>query len=298
MYPRFLQLMINAQIPDLTSHNTKYTSPALTQKVFANMRRVERDADRSRNGDDKHDSGGDRRRRMPVAGEIKKLEIEMWNLNVKGTDVLSYIQCFQELALMCGRMFPEEFDKVEKYVGGLLDMNNGNVMSSKPKTMQDAIEFATELMDQKIRTIAERQAEKKRKFDDNNQTQQQPPKNQNVARSYSNGSREKKDYAGTLPLCNKCKFYHNGSCTAKCANCKRVGYLTQDCRSLAITNNPRTLTCYECGNQRHYRTDCPELKNRNHENQTGGTEARGMVYALGGAENDQDLNHMEDNINA
>nr|GEX80352.1 hypothetical protein [Tanacetum cinerariifolium] len=32
--------MINAQIADLSSHNTKYTSPALTQKVFSNMRRV------------------------------------------------------------------------------------------------------------------------------------------------------------------------------------------------------------------------------------------------------------------
>nr|GEX39829.1 retrovirus-related Pol polyprotein from transposon TNT 1-94 [Tanacetum cinerariifolium] len=40
MYPRFLKLMINAQIADLFSHTTKYISPALTQKVFANMRRV------------------------------------------------------------------------------------------------------------------------------------------------------------------------------------------------------------------------------------------------------------------
>nr|GEU35105.1 hypothetical protein [Tanacetum cinerariifolium] len=40
MYPRFLQLIIDAQVGDLSSHNTKYTSPALTQKVFANMRRV------------------------------------------------------------------------------------------------------------------------------------------------------------------------------------------------------------------------------------------------------------------
>nr|GEV64679.1 hypothetical protein [Tanacetum cinerariifolium] len=32
--------MIAAQVGDLTSHTTKYTSPALTQKVFANMRRV------------------------------------------------------------------------------------------------------------------------------------------------------------------------------------------------------------------------------------------------------------------
>ncbi|GKA80637.1 reverse transcriptase domain-containing protein [Tanacetum coccineum] len=66
-------------------------------------------------------------------GEIKKLEAEMWNLKVK------------------------ESEKIEKYVGGLPDMIYGSVMASKPKTMQDAIEFATELMDKKIHTFAERQ---------------------------------------------------------------------------------------------------------------------------------------------
>ncbi|GJR64797.1 putative reverse transcriptase domain-containing protein [Tanacetum coccineum] len=49
-------------------------------------------------------------------GEIKKLEFEMWNLKVKGNDVVAYSQRFQELALMCDRMFPEEIDQVEKYV--------------------------------------------------------------------------------------------------------------------------------------------------------------------------------------
>ncbi|GJY19418.1 reverse transcriptase domain-containing protein [Tanacetum coccineum] len=43
-------------------------------------------------------------------GEIKKLEFEMWNLKVKGNDVVAYSQRFQELALMCDRMFPEEID--------------------------------------------------------------------------------------------------------------------------------------------------------------------------------------------
>ncbi|GKF94973.1 reverse transcriptase domain-containing protein, partial [Tanacetum coccineum] len=55
-------------------------------------------------------------------GEIKKLEIKIWNIKVKGSDVESYTQHFQELALMCERMFPEESDQVEKYVGGLPDM--------------------------------------------------------------------------------------------------------------------------------------------------------------------------------
>nr|GEV07881.1 reverse transcriptase domain-containing protein [Tanacetum cinerariifolium] len=180
-------------------------------------------------------------------GEIKKLEIEMWNLNVKGTDVVGYNQCFQELALMCVRMFLEESDKIKKYVGGLPDMIHRSVMASKPKTMQDAIKFATELMDKKISILAERQAENKRKLDNNNQAQQQPLKKQCMAIAYIVGPGERKEYAGTLLLCNKCKFHYNGQCSVKCANCKRVGHLTRDCRSPAATNNQRNLTCYECG---------------------------------------------------
>ncbi|GJT74809.1 putative reverse transcriptase domain-containing protein [Tanacetum coccineum] len=95
--------------------------------------------------------------------EIKKLEIEIWDLKEKGTDLTSYTQRFQELALLCGGMFPEESDKIEKYVGGLPDMIHGSVVSSKPKTMQDAVEIATELMDKKTCTFAERHTKSKRK---------------------------------------------------------------------------------------------------------------------------------------
>ncbi|GJY08377.1 hypothetical protein Tco_0375431 [Tanacetum coccineum] len=104
-------------------------------------------------------------------GEIKKVEVELRNLKVKGTDVIGYNQCFQELELMCVRMFPEESDKIEKYVGGLPDMIHESVVASRPKTMQDAIEMATELMDKKISTLAECQAKNKRKLDNNNQAQ-------------------------------------------------------------------------------------------------------------------------------
>ncbi|GJZ45053.1 reverse transcriptase domain-containing protein [Tanacetum coccineum] len=283
-----------------------------------------RDADRSMNGDDSHNSGTGVRRQAPLARECTYLDfmkckplyfkgtegvvelthwfermeivfrisnctmenqikfstctllgsaLTWWNAHVRtvGHDVAyamtwtnlkkmmtdKYCSRGEELALMCARMFPEESDKIEKYVGGLPDMIHGSVMASKPKTIQDAIEFATELMDKKISTFAERQAENKRKLDNNNQAQQQPPKRQGVAVAYTAGPGERKEYAGTLPLCNKCKFHHNGQCTIKCANCKRVGHLTRDCRSPAATNNQRNLTCYECGNQGHYKSDCP-----------------------------------------
>ncbi|GJT11636.1 putative reverse transcriptase domain-containing protein [Tanacetum coccineum] len=68
-------------------------------------------------------------------GEIKKLEAELWNLKVKGTDVLGYNQRFQELALLCFRMFLEKSNKIERYVGGLPDMIHGSVVASKLKTM-------------------------------------------------------------------------------------------------------------------------------------------------------------------
>ncbi|GJS41109.1 putative reverse transcriptase domain-containing protein [Tanacetum coccineum] len=70
--------------------------------------------------------------------EMKKLKAELW-------------------------MFPEESNKIERYVGGLPDMIHGNIVASKPKTMKEAIEMATELMVKKVSTIAERQAENKRK---------------------------------------------------------------------------------------------------------------------------------------
>ncbi|GJS13600.1 hypothetical protein Tco_0408072 [Tanacetum coccineum] len=82
-------------------------------------------------------------------------------------DIPSYTLRFQELALMCGRMFPEESDEVEKYVSGLPDMIRGNVMSYRPQTMEEVIEFANDQMNQKLITISERQAEQKRKIEFN-----------------------------------------------------------------------------------------------------------------------------------
>ncbi|GJT69093.1 putative reverse transcriptase domain-containing protein [Tanacetum coccineum] len=133
-------------------------------------------------------------------GKIKKLEIELWNLKVKGTDMLSYNQRFQELALMYDRMFPDELDEVEKYVGGLPDMIHRNVMASKPKTMRDAIEFATELMDQKICTLAERPG-------------------------------ENKPYEGSKPLCPKCNYYHDRQCAPKAQ-----GHFKNNCPKLRNKN--------------------------------------------------------------
>ncbi|GKC69100.1 putative reverse transcriptase domain-containing protein [Tanacetum coccineum] len=235
------------------------------------------------------------------SNEIKKLETGMWNLKVKGTDVMSYNQRFQELVLMCDIMFLEESDVVENYVGGLPDMIHVSVKASKPKTMQEEIEFSTEMMDKKILTIAERQAENKRKFDDtprNNQNQQQPFKRNNVARAYTVGPGEKKPYR-VKPLCPKCNYHHDGQCAPKCTNCKRTGHSARNYRNrhVATNNNQRAqgtnqrvLTFYECGAHGHFRSDCPKLKNENQGNRAGNGNIVARAYAVGTARTNPNSN--------
>ncbi|GJY68387.1 reverse transcriptase domain-containing protein [Tanacetum coccineum] len=202
--------------------------------------------------------------------EIKKLKTELWNLTMKGTDVESYTQRFQELVLLCSRMIPDEADKVERYVGGLLVNIQGSVMASKPKILQEVIEFARRLMDQKVRVYAARQANNKRRMDNNprdNHAQQPPYKRQNVARAYTVRPGEKKEYARTLPL------------SPAATNTQRAPGAVQ-----------KTVTCFECRNQEHYKKDCLKLKNTNRGNQTGNSEARGRAYALGRGKPNPDSN--------
>ncbi|GJT25970.1 putative reverse transcriptase domain-containing protein [Tanacetum coccineum] len=168
------------------------------------------------------------------------------------------------------RIFPEESDKIEKYVGGLPDMIHGSVVASKPKTMQEAVEIATELMDKKICTFAERIG-------------------------------EKKQYGGSKPLCSKCNYHHDGPCAPRYHKCNKVGHLARDYRSTTNANNANNQRgtgsgqkpiCYECRAQGHFKRDCPKLKNNNRGNQAGNGNAPAKVYAVGHAGTNPDSNIM------
>nr|GFA07622.1 hypothetical protein [Tanacetum cinerariifolium] len=156
-----------------------------------------------------------------------------------------------------------------------VDMIYGRMRASKPKTMQDAMEIATKLRNKKISTLVECETENKK--------------------------------SGSKPLCSKCNYHHDGPCAPKCHQCNRFGHLARDCRSSTNANTTniqkgtgasQEATCYECGNQGHYRRDCPERKNQNQEDQIKNTKARIVVHAFGGGKTEQDLNNIEDEIEA
>ncbi|GJS99890.1 ribonuclease H-like domain-containing protein [Tanacetum coccineum] len=167
---------------------------------------------------------------------------------------------YKELALQCPRMLLDEEKKIKRYIWGLPDNILRNVTSAEPIRLQDTIRLANR----------------------NNHVQQPPVKRQNVARAYTVGPGEKKAYAGNLPFYNKCKLHHTMLCTVKCGNCKRVGHMTGDCRTPIpvtnqrdrVANHKALVTCYECGKQGHYQSECLKLKKQNHGNQVGNGELR------------------------
>nr|GEY65451.1 hypothetical protein [Tanacetum cinerariifolium] len=89
-----------------------------------------------------------------VTGEIKKLEIELWNLKVKENNVLAYIERFQELTLICTKFVADETKKIDKYVNGLPYNIYRSVKASKPKMLDETIELANDLMDQNFTPIS------------------------------------------------------------------------------------------------------------------------------------------------
>ncbi|GKD80187.1 hypothetical protein Tco_1342808, partial [Tanacetum coccineum] len=97
-------------------------------------------------------------------------------------------------------MVPDEEDIVERFIGGLPNNIQGNVIAANPARLQDAIHIANQLMDKKLQGYAARSVENKRRMESNSRDNrgQQPPfkrKNvsgQNMARAYAVGNNEKR----------------------------------------------------------------------------------------------------------
>nr|GEY22761.1 putative reverse transcriptase domain-containing protein [Tanacetum cinerariifolium] len=114
--------------------------------------------------------------------EIQIMESDLWNLTVKNNYFAAYTQRFHELTMMCTKMVPEEEDRVERFIGELLDNIQRNVIAAEPTRLQDVVRIANNIIDQKLKGYATKNAENKR-------------------------SNEKRGYARPLPSGNKYVSY-------------------------------------------------------------------------------------------
>nr|GEU34371.1 hypothetical protein [Tanacetum cinerariifolium] len=151
----------------------------------------DRDADRSQNGEDNHDSGTSIRRQPPLAYECTYPDfMKCKPLYFKGTEgVVDLTQC-------------------------ALTWSNSHV-----KTVGHDVAYAMTCTNLK------------KKMTNKYYPRAEIKKLENTGRAYTAGSCEKKPYGGTKPLCYKCNYHHDGLCAPKCHKCNRVGHLARNCRS-------------------------------------------------------------------
>ncbi|GJT83116.1 putative reverse transcriptase domain-containing protein [Tanacetum coccineum] len=201
------------------------------------------------------------------ATEIQRMEQELWTLTLKGDDIEAYNNRFHELVLMCPELVSTEKKKIEKYIRGFPEGIKGNVTSSKPATLHDAINMARELIEQGVQAKALRIGDSnKRKWEDQqgNNYHQQQNRRQEAAKVYVAAPAKGRGYAGNLPWCNRCKAHHQpGPCPPRCGKCHKLGHQEGECRTripVARDNSLQNVTCFGCGNHGHYRSDCPELE--------------------------------------
>ncbi|GJZ13780.1 putative reverse transcriptase domain-containing protein [Tanacetum coccineum] len=204
--------------------------------------------------------------------EIQRMEVKLWNLRVKDSNISAYTQRFNELVLLCPEMVPSEKKKVEAY---------------------------------KLQAKAERIAEcNKRKWESNNN---QGGNNNNNRRNYQNNNRHNQNnnqrhrnaraltttqnagvnQTGVASKCNRCGLCHFDQCPPKCNNCRKMGHKDKDYKNKNIasgTNARSAIVCYECSERGHKSNACPKRADRQ------GGNVRGQAYVVRNAKHNQGPN--------
>ncbi|GKF83971.1 hypothetical protein Tco_0248869, partial [Tanacetum coccineum] len=108
-------------------------------------------------------------------------------LTVKGNDLKTYMRRFQELATLCPTMVPDFEKMMEVFIRGFPRSIEGNVTTSKPQTLEEAINIAHRLMDQVTKhTPMQVSSDHKQKFNDRRTFNNINYRNTNTNNRYNN----------------------------------------------------------------------------------------------------------------
>ncbi|GJV43892.1 putative reverse transcriptase domain-containing protein [Tanacetum coccineum] len=212
-------------------------------------------------------------------GRIASMGIDAAN----GTDIDGYTNRFHELALLCPRMVEPEQVKVEQYIRGLSKNIRGDVTSSRPAGIDEAVRMAYQLMGKIIRDKTDEVSKGEKRKGEGDRGGRGDNR-----RDYNRRQNQRRDNAGAMTnvapndneVCPRCKNKKHAGDYWKCGKCGKLGRKTAACRCL----DRKDMTCLNCNEKGHLKRDCPKLK----KNGQGGNN-RGAVYKLGVVDAQQDL---------
>nr|GEW92278.1 hypothetical protein [Tanacetum cinerariifolium] len=238
--------------------------------------------------------------------EVQRLEYKLRHLKLRDMNIATYMERFNELALLCPDAVLNEKKKVKLYIKGLPEIIKGETTSSRPATLNEAMRMEHTLMEQKIQAKNERKDEGiKRKWENNNQGN-----NNNNSRNRGNyrnnnyhnqNNNQKQNNARALTMaknkggnqtrialkCNRCGRCHFDQCPLKCDNCGRMGHKAKDCQSKNVASGATVqsnVVCYECRERGHKIHSCPKKADRR------GKNLQGQAYVICDAEHNQGPN--------
>ncbi|KAK1424218.1 hypothetical protein QVD17_19539 [Tagetes erecta] len=181
--------------------------------------------------------------------DVRKLEDELWNHKMIGSDIETYTTRANELAALCPQMVVPETKRIEFYIKGLVPEIRMNVTSANPTTIQSAVRMAKRITDQAVElgTLpakgSSRVNEGKRKwegtgygnnFDKGQSSSQQVQPNTrrfDNNRNFNQSVNRNSGYVGPYPKCDKCGRHHPGVCNrVQCQRCDKFGHTYRDCK--------------------------------------------------------------------
>ncbi|GKB36783.1 putative reverse transcriptase domain-containing protein, partial [Tanacetum coccineum] len=144
--------------------------------------------------------------------------------------------------------------KIDAYIRGLSENIKGEVTSSKPTNLSEAMHTAHKLMEQKLQAKKERDIEgNKRKWEkfqsrnssrgnykDNSHHQHNNQKHGN-ARDMTTAPNEGNVDTRPLPLCNRCFVRPIGPYTIQFHNCGKVGHKSRYCKEKNVATSENAL---------------------------------------------------------
>nr|GEX41349.1 reverse transcriptase domain-containing protein [Tanacetum cinerariifolium] len=221
-------------------------------------------------------AGNDARGSGPVRGAV---ELQRWFKKSKSVFGISKcaegkkVKFVTATLVLSNRKFSKNTAQTLE-LEGLTNNIKGEVNSSKPVNLNEAMLMAHKLMEQKSKAIDERILEgKKRKWerfqsgnssgkrnhkDNSRQTLQNNQKKGNT-RAMVTAPTDGNVSSGSLPLCKCCFTRHVSLCTIKCHKCGKVGHKARYYKEKNVAmgeNALPILTCYDCGEQAHTRNRC------------------------------------------
>ncbi|GJY99293.1 hypothetical protein Tco_0516723 [Tanacetum coccineum] len=184
------------------------------------------------------------------AEEIQRMEHELWNLKVKTLTCLPTPNAFMSWLYYVRKWSQWNAKKINAYIKGLTDNIKGEVTSSKPTSLNEAVRMAHTLMEQKAHARTERIAEgNKRRWEsfqgvnnsnnrnnyrDNTRHHQRNNQRKGNVRAMTTTQNEGAEHGGPPPTCNRYRARYYGCCTIKCHKCGKIEHKERDYRGKAI----------------------------------------------------------------